>query len=97
LLTGPSVLLGELDMKTLGIVAVCAVALIAGRAWAQDQPATTVSTTAQPAQDVGGVTDMSRSDAGAPKALTRQQVYQDFLRSEQPGERSHLQDVFRGQ
>jgi len=84
-------------MKTLRIVAVCAVALIAGRAWAQDQPATTGSTTAQPAQDVGGVTDMSRGDAGAPKGLTRQQVYQDLLRSEQPGQRSQLQEVFHGQ
>jgi hypothetical protein len=82
-------------MKTLRIVAACAAALLVGHAWAQDQPVTT-QTAAQPAQDVGGVTDISRSDAGAPRGLTRQQVYQDLLRSQQSGEQSRLQDLYRG-
>ncbi|SOE93214.1 protein of unknown function [Burkholderia sp. D7] len=84
-------------MKTLGIVAACAVALVAGQAWAQDKPATTETATIQPAQDVGGVTDMSRSDAGAPKSLTRQQVYQDLLHSQQSGEQGRLQELYHGQ
>ncbi|SAL31490.1 hypothetical protein AWB69_02665 [Caballeronia udeis] len=84
-------------MKTLRIVAACAVALVAGQAWAQAQPATTETATVQPAQDVGGVTDMSRSAAGAPMGLTRQQVYQDLLRSQQSGEQSRLQDLYHGQ
>ena len=84
-------------MKTLRIVAACAVALFVGQAWGQDQPTTTQTMTAQPAQDVGGVTDISRSDAGGPQALTRQQVYQDLLQSQQSGEQSRLHDLYRGQ
>lgn len=84
-------------MKTLRIVAACAAALLVGQAWAQDQPAPTATMTAQPAQDVGGVTDMSRSDAGAPMSLTRQQVYQDLLQSERPGEQNRLQQLYHGQ
>jgi hypothetical protein len=82
-------------MKTLRIVVACAAALVVGHAWAQEQTATTP--TAQPAQDVGGVTDMSRSDAGAPKGITRQQVYQDLLRSQNSGEQSRLQELYHGQ
>lgn len=82
-------------MKTLRIVVACAAALAVGHTWAQEQAATTE--TAQPAQDVGGVTDMSRSDAGAPQGITRQQVYQDLLRSKQPGEQARLKDLYHGQ
>jgi hypothetical protein len=82
-------------MKTLRIVVACAATLVVGHAWAQEQAAT--METAQPAQDVGGVTDMSRSDAGAPKGITRQQVYQDLLRSQQSGEKARLQDLYHGQ
>ncbi|KLU25531.1 hypothetical protein EOS_14505 [Caballeronia mineralivorans PML1(12)] len=82
-------------MKTLRIVVACAATLVVGQAWAQEQAAT--METAQPAQDVGGVTDMSRSDAGAPKGITRQQVYQDLLRSQQSGEKARLQDLYHGQ
>jgi hypothetical protein len=89
--------LGEINMKTLRIVAACAAALLVGQAWAQDQPATTTTMTAQPAQDVGGVTDISRSDAGAPMGLTRQQVYQDLVHSERSGEQSRLQELYHGQ
>jgi hypothetical protein len=60
-------------MKMFRIVVTCAVALVAGHVCAQEQPAPPVS--AQTAQDVGGVTDASRSDAGAPRGMTRQQVY----------------------
>ena len=84
-------------MKTLRIVAAFTAALVVGHAWAQNQPATTETATIQPAQDVGGVTDMSRSDAGAPMSLTRQQVYQDLLRSEKSGEQSRLQELYHGQ
>ena len=84
-------------MKTLRFVAACAAVLVVGHAWAQNQPATTETATAQPAQDVGGVTDMSRSDAGAPMSPTRQQVYQDLLRSQQSGEQGPLQDIYHGQ
>jgi hypothetical protein len=84
-------------MKTLRIVAACAAALLVGQAWAQDQPATAATMSAQPAQDVGGVTDISRGDAGAPMSLTRQQVYQDLLHSERPGEQRRLQDLYHGQ
>jgi hypothetical protein len=84
-------------MKTLRIVAACAAALVVGHAWAQNQPATSETATAQPAQDVGGVTDMSRSDAGAPAGLTRQQVYQDLLHSQQSGEQSRLHELYHGQ
>ena len=82
-------------MKTLRIVAACAAALVVGQAWAQDQPMT-AQTTAQPAQDVGGMTDISRSDAGMPAGLTRQQVYQDLIRSQQSGEQSRLQEIYHG-
>jgi hypothetical protein len=82
-------------MKTLRIVVACAATLIVGHAWAQEQAAPTMAT-AQSAQDVGGVTDMSRSDAGASKGITRQQVYQDLLRSQQPAEHARLQDLYRG-
>lgn len=84
-------------MKTLRIVAACAVALLVGQAWAQAQPATTATMTAQPALDVGGVTDISRSDAGASMSLTRQQVYQDLVHSERSGEQSRLQQLYHGQ
>jgi hypothetical protein len=84
-------------MKTLRIVAACAAALLAGHAWAQDLPATTATMSAQPAQDVGGVTDMSRSDAGVPAGVTRQQVYQDLLHSQQSGEQGRLQELYHGQ
>jgi len=56
----------------------------------------TAQTTAQPAQDVGGITDISRSDAGMPAGLTRQQVYQDLIRSQQSGEQSRLQEIYHG-
>jgi hypothetical protein len=97
LLTVRPWLLGEFNMKTLRIVAACAAALVVGHAWAQNQPGTTETATAQPAQDVGGVTDMSRSDAGAPRSLTRQQVYQDLLQSQQSGEQSRLHELYHGQ
>jgi hypothetical protein len=77
-------------MKTLRIVVTCAVALVVGHAWAQDQ--TTPANTAQAAQDVGGMTDMSRGDAGSVKGITRQQVYQDLVRSEQSGQQRQLQE-----
>ena len=83
-------------MKMFRIVATCAVALVAGHVCAQEQPVPPVS--AQAAQDVGGITDASRSDAGAPQGMTRQQVYQDLVHSEQSGEQTRLWNgLYRGQ
>ncbi|MGF7128968.1 hypothetical protein P3T40_000434 [Paraburkholderia sp. EB58] len=83
-------------MKMFRIVVTCAVALVAGHVCAQDQPAPPVA--AQPAQDVGGISDASRSAAGAPQAMTRQQVYQDLVHSEQSGEQTRLWNgLYRGQ
>jgi hypothetical protein len=81
-------------MKMLRNVAVCAVALTAANTWAQDPSAT--QPTEPPAQDVGGVIS-PRMDAGAPRSITRQQVYQDLLRSEQSGEQQRLDnDLYHG-
>jgi hypothetical protein len=81
-------------MKTLRIVAALAAALIAGHAWAQNTAATPPDTT-QAAQDVGGVPPGSAS--GMPMGVTRQQVYDDLVRSEQSGQLQRLQqDLYRG-
>jgi hypothetical protein len=83
-------------MKMFRIVATCAVALVAGHVCAQEQPVPPVS--AQAAQDVGGITDASRSDAGAPQGMTRQQVYQDLVHSQQSGEQTRLwNQLYKGQ
>jgi hypothetical protein len=82
-------------MKTFRIVVICAVALAAGHVWAQDKTVPPVSE--QPAQDVGGVTDVSTSESGSPKGMTQQQVYQDLVRSQQSGERARLwKDPYNG-
>ena len=81
-------------MKTLRIVATCAAALIAGHAWAQTTTVAPQSAT-QAAQDVGGVPPGSA--AGMPASITRQQVYNELVRSEQSGELQRLQtDLYRG-
>jgi hypothetical protein len=86
---------GVIDMKTFRIVATCAVALIVGQAWAQDQ--TEPQQTAPAAQDVGGVPQMSRSEVGSSMAVTRQQVYNELIRSEQSGEQGRLMnDLYHG-
>ena len=83
-------------MKIFRIVVTCAVALVAGHVCAQDQ--TTPQAPAQAGQDVGGITDASRSDAGRPQAMTRQQVYQDLVHSEQSGEQDRLWNgLYKGQ
>jgi hypothetical protein len=86
----------EFDMKTLRIVLTCAFALVAAQAWAQDQPAPPASVQAN--QDMGGMTDaMSSAGGGAHQPLTRQDVYQDLVRSEQSGQQTKLwKDVYRG-
>ncbi|KAE8757860.1 DUF4148 domain-containing protein [Paraburkholderia madseniana] len=83
-------------MKTLRLVATCAVALIFGQAWAQDNPVQ--SATPPAAQDVGGTTSSSAGESGSAAKLTRQQVYQDLIRSRQSGEQSRLWgDLYHGQ
>jgi hypothetical protein len=86
----------EFDMKTLRIVLTCAAALVTAQAWAQDQPAP--ATSVQASQDMGGMTDaMSSTGIRANQSLTRQDVYQDLVRSEQSGQQTKLwRDVYRG-
>jgi hypothetical protein len=86
----------EFDMKTLRLVLTCAFALVAAQAWAQDQPAPQASV--QASQDVGGTTDaMSSAGGGAHQPLTRQDVYQDLVRSEQSGQQAKLWNgIYRG-
>jgi hypothetical protein len=81
-------------MNTFRNVAVCTLALIAANTWAQDPSA--AQPAEPPAQDVGGVTS-PRMDAGVPRSVTRQQVYQDLLRSRQSGEQQRLDsDLYHG-
>jgi len=82
-------------MNTFRNVVVCAIALVAANAWAQGQ--TAAQQPAEPAaQDVGGVIS-PRIEAGAPQSMTRQQVYQDLLRSQHSGEQQRLDsDVYHG-
>jgi len=81
-------------MKTLRIVAMCAVALIAGQAWAQNTAVSQPDTT-QAAQDVGGVPPSAAS--GMPMGASRQQVYDELIRSQQSGEQQRLwEGLYRG-
>jgi hypothetical protein len=82
-------------MKALRLVATCAVALSVGQAWAQESAGPPA--TPPVAQDVGGTTGSSLSDAGTSMKVSRQQVYQDLIRSQQSGEQSRLwSDTYRG-
>jgi hypothetical protein len=81
---------GVLDMKTLHIVAICAAALIAGQASAQDNAAAPHDTTPPAAQDVAGTSQMTGSDSGYSMRITRQQVYDELVRSQQSGEQERL-------
>lgn len=87
-------------MKTLRIVLTCAAALVAAQAWAQDppQPQPLASEQASPAsQDMGGMTDAMSSAGRANQPLTRRDVYQDLVRSEQTGEQTRLWNgLYRG-
>ncbi|MFM0168627.1 hypothetical protein [Paraburkholderia sediminicola] len=73
-------------MKTLRIVALCAIGMFLGQAWAQDKPVP--SGTATSAQDVGGVTDASRGETGMAMSPARQ-AYPD-LNTLQSGEQSRI-------
>jgi uncharacterized low-complexity protein len=78
-------------MKTLRIAATCVVALsvgYVGHAFAQQQPAPVQ--TEQTSQDVGGIADASRGETGGSMGMSRQQVYQDLLHSEQSGQSRQL-------
>lgn len=88
-------------MKALRLAALCAVAALAGSAWAQNAPATTDTATdtnaaPPPSADVGGVGNATGMGAGM-QTITRQQVYQDLIHSEQSGQQSRLsRDTYRG-
>jgi hypothetical protein len=75
-------------MKTIRIVAICAIGMFLGHAWAQDKPVP--SGTAPSAQDVGGVIDASRGETGMAMSPARQQVYPDPSNSRQSGEQSSI-------
>jgi hypothetical protein len=83
-------------MKTLRLVATCAVALSLGQAWAQDNPVPSAAPSA--AQDVGGTISSATGEAGSAVKVSRQQVYQDLIRSQQSGEQTRLwSDLYHGQ
>jgi hypothetical protein len=92
---------GVNKMKALRLAAICTVAALTGSAWAQNAPTTTDamsnSTAAPPpSADVGGVAATSATGSGA-AMVTRQQVYQDLIHSEQSGEQARLQhDTYHG-
>lgn len=70
-------------MKTLRLIAICAVALFLGHAWAQDKPATSDMPSA--AQDVGGSPSMATGESGSALKMTPQQVNRDPVRPQQYG------------
>jgi hypothetical protein len=84
-------------MNTVRIAVAVAAAFFAGSALAQSQGDDQQQASTPPAaQDVGG-SPMSTSAAGAPMALTHQQVYQDLVRSEQTGQLKALnQSLYHG-
>ncbi|HEX3639381.1 MAG TPA: hypothetical protein VHV99_28655 [Paraburkholderia sp.] len=73
-------------MKTIRIVAVCAIGMLLGYAQAQDKPVPSGTPTS--AQDVGGVTDASRSEMGMAMSPARQQAYPDLGKSQLSAEQS---------
>jgi hypothetical protein len=88
---------GVIDMKTLRIVAICAAALIAGQASAQEKEVASGDAPPPVAQDVGGTSPMSQSDSGSALTASRQQVYQNLIQSQQSGEQARLRkDVYFG-
>lgn len=80
-------------MKTIRIVAICAIGMFMGHAWAQDRPVP--SGTEASTQDVGGVTDASRGETGMAMSPARQQTYAQPGKSQLPGDPSRiLSDTF---
>jgi hypothetical protein len=78
------------------IAVACGAAFFAGFSYADSQPDQTQAAPSA-SQDVGG-TPMSTSASGAPTGITREQVYQDLVRSEQTGEGAALQkSLYHGQ
>jgi hypothetical protein len=89
--------------RTVRMALACAAALFAGAVWADSQPdeaQASQSNSQSTSQDVGGA-PLSTSASGAPMApagLTREQVYQDLVRSGEDGERAALQkSLYHGQ
>jgi hypothetical protein len=81
-------------MKTIRFVAICAIGMFLGHAWAQDKPVS--SGTAPSAQDVGGVIDASRGETGMAMSPARLQAYPDLSNSQQSGEQSrNVNNTFR--
>jgi len=83
-------------LSTMRMAVACAAASFAGFAWADSQPDQQTASP-QASQDEGGVPS-TMSAAGAPMTITRTQVYQDLLHSEQNGEYDRLQKtLYNGQ
>jgi hypothetical protein len=81
-------------MKTIRIVALCAIGMFLGQAWAQDKPVPSGTETS--VQDVGGVTDASRGETGMAMSPARQQAYPDLGGARQSGEPSRfVSNTFR--
>ncbi|REG51706.1 hypothetical protein B0G80_8211 [Paraburkholderia sp. BL6669N2] len=79
-------------MKTLRIVALCAIGMFVGQAWAQDKPVP--SGTAPSAQDVGGVSDASRGETGMAMNPARQS-YPDLNTLQSPEQSRIAANTFR--
>jgi hypothetical protein len=76
------------DMNTIRILAICALAMFQGHVWAQDKPVR--SGTEPSLQDVGGVADSSRGETGVAMTPVRHPAYQDLGQSAQSGEQSRM-------
>jgi len=73
-------------MKTLRFIVICAAPLLVGEAWAQDQPASTV--TSSTTQDVGGTSGATTSESGSPLKMTQPSTYQTPMNEPMSGEDS---------
>ncbi|RQH04173.1 hypothetical protein [Paraburkholderia dinghuensis] len=76
-------------LSAMRLAVACAAACFAGFAWADSQPDTSPGSPPV-SQDVGGMPS-STGAAGAPSAITHEQIYQDLIRSEQNGTLEKLQ------
>jgi hypothetical protein len=92
---------GVNNMNALRLAAICTVAALTGSTWAQNAPTATdtlsnSSAAPPPSADVGGVGTSTAAGSGA-AMVTRQQVYQDLIHSEQSGEQARLlHDTYHG-
>jgi hypothetical protein len=89
-------------MKTKLILCGGALCLLALQAYAQETTTAppNVSSTATPDTVINsegsGMSSTSMSGGAATHGMTRAEVYQDLVRSQQNGESARLQDLFKG-